>query len=60
MQEKILKKKDFLLNNNIKIASHHTPKSMINSIKITMVWSLFGENKFIATFDLLNKMNKFN
>lgn len=103
-------KKDFLLDNDIKIVSHHAPKSMINIIKkefdldmnvidclstseaarlvneekykycltnekakkeynlnfilpikpITMVWSLFGDNKYIATFDLLNKMNKFN
>lgn len=102
-------KKDFFLEKNIEIASHHAPKSMIDTIKkkynlninvidclstseaaalvdkgkysycltneqakdkyklnfilpikqITMVWSLFGENQFIAIFDLLNKMNKF-
>lgn len=103
------KKNDFLLDNNIKLASHHAPLSMIGNIKdefnlninvidckstsqaayfvntgkykycltneeaqreyglnfiipikqITMLWSIFGESKYISTFDLLNKLNKF-
>ena len=103
-------KNDFLSDIDLKVVSHHAPKSMIDTIKnqfnleidvidcmstseaahyvnsgrykycltneeaqkeynlsfiipikqITMLWSLFGESKFIATFDLLNKMNKFN
>lgn len=106
---KNFEKNDFLMDNDIKIVSHHAPKSMIETIKkefnlnidvidclstseathfvssgtfkycltneeaqkkydlkfiipikqITMVWSLFGESKLIAIFDLLNKMNKF-
>lgn len=104
------KKNDFLSDKDIKIVSHHAPKSLIDTIineyglkidiidclstseaahlvnigkykycltneeaqkkynlnfivpikQITMLWSLFGESKLIATFDLLNKMNKFN